>query len=293
MVSDDGQCPRKPGEYFDAAYMDYWKERVDVASDGTRVPGIEIARTYCERLLIEPGHTVLDVGCGFGRLCGVLLGFTPHVIGMDLSPEVLETASDAGYSRLVAGSAEASGLPANSIDRAVVWSVFDVVNQEQALEEMYRVLKPGGQLLLTGKNSEYRADDEIAFIAERNARLKGFPNHFTHTLRMRDSASDYGFSVRLLHGFERRGDFGLNRPINLLDSPLATFYEFLVILEKNSNVSVLLHGASICNESSVTAQRLAKTSGFGCDVDAYFRFHTDRELAKVDLQHNSKGNGGL
>ena len=64
-------------------------------------------------------------------------------------------------------------------DKIVCYGVFDACFQENAICEMLRILKAGGELLITGKNRYYNEDDGQAIIAEEAARKKGHPNYFT------------------------------------------------------------------------------------------------------------------
>ena len=49
---------------FDTSYNQYWKDRVKHASDGTKVPGLEVIEELVAELKISSKDKVLDLGCG-------------------------------------------------------------------------------------------------------------------------------------------------------------------------------------------------------------------------------------
>lgn len=96
---------------------------------------------------------VLEVGVGSGLNLPLYGDRATHVIGLDPSPRLLAMARDAarGLSRsieLLEGSAEAIPLDARTIDTVVTtWTLCTIPAAGPALEEMRRVLKPGGRLV--------------------------------------------------------------------------------------------------------------------------------------------------
>jgi ubiquinone/menaquinone biosynthesis C-methylase UbiE len=107
---------------------------------------------------VQPGQQVLDVGCGtgyFARLLAQTVGNSGVVIGVDASPEMIryagQQAQRARNCQFQVGTAEALSLPSDQFD-VVVSSLFmhhlpsDL--QLAALREMWRVLRPGGTLLI-------------------------------------------------------------------------------------------------------------------------------------------------
>jgi arsenite methyltransferase len=106
---------------------------------------------------IHPGNTVLDIGCGAGVdtiIAALMVGSSGSVTGIDLVPEMLERAKD--NARLVGtlnvefmeGSAEELPFSDNTFDVVTSNGVFNlVVDKVKALDEVYRVLKPGGRFM--------------------------------------------------------------------------------------------------------------------------------------------------
>jgi ubiquinone/menaquinone biosynthesis C-methylase UbiE len=106
------------------------------------------------------GHLGLDVGCGNGRHAGPLAERTDRVLGVDVSREVLNEA----HRRAIEGDytdsfslvqADAADLPlgADSIDVALsiatIHHLPDRDTRIESLDELARVLAPGGRALLS------------------------------------------------------------------------------------------------------------------------------------------------
>lgn len=112
----------------------------------------EAAFDLLATLVAGSGRTVLDVGCGPGRTTALLAGRDLPVIGIDLSPGMIEVARrDHPDLDFRVGSMTALDLPDGSASAVVSWwSIIhlprDVV--PQAFAEFHRVLAPGGVLLM-------------------------------------------------------------------------------------------------------------------------------------------------
>lgn len=106
------------------------------------------------RLEIEPGERILDLGCGTGVLIQHLLQIAPkiQIIGIDYSAEMLEIAKQKlpESVELKVGSADNLPFPSNYFDVVVSTSAFHFFRDpSQALQEAKRVLKPNGRLVIT------------------------------------------------------------------------------------------------------------------------------------------------
>jgi ubiquinone/menaquinone biosynthesis C-methylase UbiE len=106
-------------------------------------------------MALQPGDRVLDLGCGTGwasrRMARVAT--EGEVVGLDVADEMLRRAerASAGFSnvRYVWGSAEKIPAPDNHFTKALsVESFYYYADQGKALDELRRVLAPGGKLFV-------------------------------------------------------------------------------------------------------------------------------------------------
>jgi len=135
-------------QFYDPSVIDVLPVDVDVTSFGCGDP-VTIAS-------LNPGETVLDLGSGAGLDCFLAarqVGETGRVIGVDMTPEMLEKAN-ANRNRLGAANVEfrQGHIEALPVDDAAVDVVISncVINlspdKAAVFAESFRVLKPGGRL---------------------------------------------------------------------------------------------------------------------------------------------------
>ncbi len=109
---------------------------------------------------LEPGETVLDLGCGGGIdavLAARAVGATGHVVGIDLLDEMCDRARTAAdhagvstWTHFRPGSIEDVPLPDDSVDVVISNGVLNLSpRKSRALAEIRRVLRPGGRLSIT------------------------------------------------------------------------------------------------------------------------------------------------
>jgi ubiquinone/menaquinone biosynthesis C-methylase UbiE len=108
--------------------------------------------------LVEPGMTVLDIGCGpgyFSLAMARLVGPQGRVIAADLQPAMLarvraHAKKDGLQERITLQQCEPMRIGwTTPVDFVLAfWMVHEVPDRKALLEEVYSLLKPGGRLLV-------------------------------------------------------------------------------------------------------------------------------------------------
>jgi ubiquinone/menaquinone biosynthesis C-methylase UbiE len=113
------------------------------------------ARAVADAAALRAGDRVVDIGCGPGTAVRYAVRRGATAAGVDPSPVMLRMARRISHLRRVAsatwleGSAEALPLPDETA--TAVWALASAHhwnNQAAGLAEAYRVLRPGGRLLI-------------------------------------------------------------------------------------------------------------------------------------------------
>jgi ubiquinone/menaquinone biosynthesis C-methylase UbiE len=108
---------------------------------------------YRQRALSDAEGRVLEIGIGSGLNLPFYPARVSDILGLEPSPRLTAMARHAaGRSSLpvsfMGGSAEEIPLDSASVDTVVTtWTLCSIPSAGQALQEMRRVLRPGGQLL--------------------------------------------------------------------------------------------------------------------------------------------------
>ncbi|WP_421773873.1 methyltransferase domain-containing protein [Gracilimonas sp.] len=126
------------------------------------------------------GKTVLDLGCGSGRdvyLASKLVGAEGHVIGVDMTDEQLEVANrnlekqmqrfgfeqpNVDFRQGYIEDLDALGIEDNSVDVVISNCVINLSPDKKSVyEEIFRVLKPGGELYFSDVFSDRRVPQDL------------------------------------------------------------------------------------------------------------------------------------
>lgn len=152
-----------------------------------------------------PALDVVDIGCGEGYLTLEAARWARSVVGVDRSDEVLERARALGDRRHVTNAQWKKGdlsrlpLPDASVDLALLsQTLHHTRHPEDALEEVGRILKPGGKVLIL----DLRAHEEAWVKTRLGDERLGFSDD-----ELRQMLTDAGFAhVRVTVGAKQPGD---------------------------------------------------------------------------------------
>lgn len=183
--------------YFASAAAGYDGQPFTAATDA------EVA-FVCDVLALEPGASVVDVGCGTGRHAVSLAARGLRVTGVDLSPAMLARARDRAEAAGVEVElleADARALPSiGPFDAAICLcegafclvadGVEPLEHDRSVLASIHRVLRPSARLLLTGLNAARM------LAAWRSGETEGDVDLLTLT-ESTEHAVDGGATVRL------------------------------------------------------------------------------------------------
>ncbi len=145
-------------DYFDAPSNEFWNR---------------YGQRTVDRLHLHIGASVLDVACGVGASAlpaAEAVGPTGRVMGVDLAERLLALARAKAkirglhHAEFRYGDMTSLGLPNESFDAVIcVFGIFFVPNMEGLVAELWRMVRPGGQLAVTTWGPDIFEPMESAF----------------------------------------------------------------------------------------------------------------------------------
>ena len=114
----------------------------------------------------------LDLACGTGLVVRDLAARGWRVVGLDLSAPMLAEITDRPLG-LVRGSADAIPMPSGTVDLVTCGMGFHWMPADATLEEVARVLAPGGQVALFWRYP--LVDEPVALVVRRILAEMGYP----------------------------------------------------------------------------------------------------------------------
>ncbi|MFO7725032.1 MAG: cyclopropane fatty acyl phospholipid synthase [Oceanipulchritudo sp.] len=182
----------------------FWEEGAETLEEAQR----DKMELVCRKLCLEPGMTILDIGCGWGSFCKYAAEtHGAKVVGLTISKEQAEKARDL-----------CSGLPveiklqdyrtfSGRFDRIVSIGMFEHVgpkNYATFMEQARSCLEPEGLFLLHTIGSNISYTNSRSWITRYI-----FPNGHIPSLAQVGTSTERRFVVEDLHNFGVNYDYTL------------------------------------------------------------------------------------
>jgi ubiquinone/menaquinone biosynthesis C-methylase UbiE len=147
-------------KYFSSLASTYNKNNYVLAGKRSKYPDIFRRHGYILEMVEGLQGRALEIGCGSGELLCNLLKRNFEVVGIDLAPSMIEASRDLVVKRcegkrVDAAVADIENLPfrEESFDLVIAAGVIEyLASDEKALCGLYRILRPGGVVILSVRN---------------------------------------------------------------------------------------------------------------------------------------------
>jgi ABC-2 type transport system ATP-binding protein len=198
---------------------DYWGRFSGTYDDALEsMIGKEVRKNLARILSGEHDlGSVVEFGCGTGYFTRAIAENARHVTATDLSKRMIEAARSnlRGLDNVAfqVQDSESASMPSDEYDAALMANMLHTLDDPvKALKECYRVLKPGGTLLIINYTEEGMSRVERTLLFFRFALKFGFPPR-----------KNWPLTSEKLRSFLAQAGFRIER-IDLIKGRLNAFY---------------------------------------------------------------------
>jgi ubiquinone/menaquinone biosynthesis C-methylase UbiE len=142
-----------------AEIFDHWAEKYDQWFEtpmGRLIKGYE-SELILRMLAPEPGELILDAGCGTGIFTEDIIETGARVVGLELAFDMLRRAVTKCSRRTfesIIGDIQRLPFADDSFNKAISITAIEFIQDaRRAVEELFRVTKPGGCIVVATLNS--------------------------------------------------------------------------------------------------------------------------------------------
>ncbi len=116
---------------------------------------------------VRPGERALDLACGTGDIAFAVAAEGARVTGLDITPRMLELAARrSGAATFLAGDMTSLPFTSQTFDLVTTgYGLRNVPDLNTAIDEIARVLRPGGRLLSLDFNRPRAAVVRVAYLS--------------------------------------------------------------------------------------------------------------------------------
>jgi len=140
---------------------------------------------------------ILDIGCGAGKNLEMLESIG-KAHGIDISPEAIKFCQMRKLKNVKLGESESTGFDNHSFDLVTMFDVLEHTDEEKTLNEVNRILKPQGYLLLTVPAYQFLWSRWDEVLKHKKRYVKSETEKILDGYRFKTIKSSYFFSYLLV-----------------------------------------------------------------------------------------------